>query len=107
VASTSWSTQSMLPEERGAGAATTSDGTFKAPPCTGPRRVKALEAPGVARFASSCLGAPMCRGLRRRASTGCGSSPCSCCPGGARSASPPSSIQQRWRRRRDPLLGER
>jgi hypothetical protein len=52
----------MLPRERGAGAATTGDGAFRAPPGAGPRRVKALEAPGAAQFASSCLGAPMRRG---------------------------------------------
>jgi hypothetical protein len=62
VASTSRSTRSMLPGERGAGAAAISDGTFRAPPGAGPLRVKALEAPGAARFASSCLGAPMRRG---------------------------------------------
>jgi hypothetical protein len=62
VASTSQSTRSMLPEERGAGAAAIDDGAFKAPPGAGPRTVRALEAPGAARFASSCLGAPMRRG---------------------------------------------
>jgi hypothetical protein len=62
VASTSRSTRSMFPEERGAGAAAIGDGAFKAPPGAGPRRVKALEAPGAARFALSYLGAPMHRG---------------------------------------------
>jgi hypothetical protein len=52
----------MLPGERGAGAAATGDGAFIAPPGARPRRVKALEAPGAARFASSCLGALMRRG---------------------------------------------
>jgi hypothetical protein len=52
----------MLPEAWGAGAAATGDGAFGAPPGTGSRRVKALEAPGAVRFASSCIGAPMRRG---------------------------------------------
>jgi hypothetical protein len=52
----------MLPRERGAGAGATGDGAFRAPPGAGPRRVKALEVPEVARFASSCIGAPMRRG---------------------------------------------
>jgi hypothetical protein len=52
----------MLPGERGASAAATGDGAFRAPPGAGPRRVKALEAPGAVRFASSCLGTPMRRG---------------------------------------------
>jgi hypothetical protein len=62
VASTSRSTQSMLPEARGAGAAFIGDGAFRAPPGAGPRRVKALEVPEAVRFASSCIGAPMHRG---------------------------------------------
>jgi hypothetical protein len=62
VASTSQSTWSMLPGEREADAAAIGDGAFRAPLGAGPRRVKALEAPGAARFASSCLGAPMRRG---------------------------------------------
>jgi hypothetical protein len=52
----------MLPEARGAGAAASGDGEFRAPPRAGPLRVRAPEAPEVARFASSCLGAPMRRG---------------------------------------------
>jgi hypothetical protein len=48
----------MLPGERGAGAAASGDGEFRA----GPRRVRAPEVPGVARLASPCLGAPMHRG---------------------------------------------
>jgi hypothetical protein len=62
VASTSRSTRSMLPEVRGAGSTTTSDGTFRTPPGAGPRRVKALEVPGAARFTSPCIGTPMRRG---------------------------------------------
>jgi hypothetical protein len=62
AASTTRSTPSMLPGERGAGAAAIGDGTFRAPPGARPQRVRALEVPGAARFASSCLGAPMCRG---------------------------------------------
>jgi hypothetical protein len=62
VASTSRNTRSMLPEERGAGVAATGDGAFRAPLGAGPRRVKALEVPGAARFASSYIGAPMRRG---------------------------------------------
>jgi hypothetical protein len=53
----------MLPEARGAGAAASGDGEFRAPPRTGPRRVMALEVTRAARFASSCRGAPMRRGL--------------------------------------------
>jgi hypothetical protein len=48
----------MLPEERGADATANGDGEFRA----GPQRVRALEVPGVARLALSCLGAPMRRG---------------------------------------------
>jgi hypothetical protein len=48
----------MLPEERGAGAAASGDGEFRA----GPRRVRAPEVPGAAWLASSYLGAPMRRG---------------------------------------------
>jgi hypothetical protein len=47
----------MLPEERGAGAAASGDGEFRA----GPQRVKAPEVPGTARLASFYLGSPMCR----------------------------------------------
>jgi hypothetical protein len=61
VSSTSQSTRS-IPGERGAGAAATSDGAFRAPPGAGPRWIKALEAPEVTRFALSCLDAPMRRG---------------------------------------------
>jgi hypothetical protein len=60
--STSRSTRSMLLGERGAGATANGDGEFRAPPDTGPRRVRAPEVPGAARFASPCLGAPMRRG---------------------------------------------
>jgi hypothetical protein len=54
----------MLPGEWGAGAAANGDGDgeFRAPPSAGPRRVRAPEVPGAARFASPCLGAPMRRG---------------------------------------------
>jgi hypothetical protein len=52
----------MLPGARGAGAAAIGDGAFRAPPGTGPRRVKAPEVPGAARFAMPCIGAPMRRG---------------------------------------------
>jgi hypothetical protein len=52
----------MLPGERGAGTAAIGDGAFRAPLGAGPRRVRALEVPGAARFASSCLGAPRRRG---------------------------------------------
>jgi hypothetical protein len=52
----------MLLGARGAGAAATGDGVFRAPPGAGPRRVKALEVPGAARFATPCIGAPMRRG---------------------------------------------
>jgi hypothetical protein len=52
----------MLPGERGAGAAASGEGEFRAPPGAGPRRVRAPEVPGAARFASPCLGTPMRRG---------------------------------------------
>jgi hypothetical protein len=52
----------MLPGERGAGTAANGDGEFRAPPSARPRRVRAPEVPGAARFASPCLGAPMRRG---------------------------------------------
>jgi hypothetical protein len=55
----------MLPGKQGAGAAATGYGAFRAPPGAGPRRVKALEALGAARFASSCLGASMRTGAVR------------------------------------------
>jgi hypothetical protein len=52
----------MLPGERGAGAAASGDGEFRAPPSAGPQRVRAPEVPGAARFASPCLSVPMRRG---------------------------------------------
>jgi hypothetical protein len=62
VASTSRSTRSMLPTGREASvAAATSDGMLRAPPGVEPRRVKAMEVPGAARFAAPCGGAPMRR----------------------------------------------
>jgi hypothetical protein len=52
----------MLPAGRGACAAATGDGAFRAPPGAGPRRVKAMEVPGAAWFAAAGVGAPMRRG---------------------------------------------
>jgi hypothetical protein len=53
----------MLPVGRGAcDTAGGRDGAFRAPPGAGPRRVKAMEAPGAARFAVPYVGAPMRRG---------------------------------------------
>jgi hypothetical protein len=52
----------MLPEARGAGAAASGDGKFRAPPRAGPLRVRAPEVPEATRFASPYLGAPMRRG---------------------------------------------
>jgi hypothetical protein len=52
----------MLPEARGAGAATSGDGKFRAPPRAGPRRVRAPEVLEAAWLTSPCLGAPMRRG---------------------------------------------
>jgi hypothetical protein len=52
----------MLPEARGAGAVAKGDDAFRAPPGIGPRRVRALEVPGVARFAVPRIGVPRCRG---------------------------------------------
>jgi hypothetical protein len=52
----------MLLGARGAGAAASSDDKFIVPPGAGPLRVRAPEVPEEARFASSCLSAPMRRG---------------------------------------------
>jgi hypothetical protein len=53
----------MLPAGRGASIiAATGNGAFGTPPGAGPRRVKAMEVPGAARFAAPCIGAPMRRG---------------------------------------------
>jgi hypothetical protein len=53
----------MLPAERGADiAATSGDGAAKAPPGAGPRRVRAEEALGAARFSVPRTGALMHRG---------------------------------------------
>jgi hypothetical protein len=52
----------MLPEARGAGAAARGDGAFIAPLGAGPRRVRALEVPGVARLAMPRIGAPRRKG---------------------------------------------
>jgi hypothetical protein len=53
----------MLPAEQGASiAATSGDGAFRDPLGVGPRRVKAMEVPGAARFSAPCVGAPMRRG---------------------------------------------
>jgi hypothetical protein len=62
AASTSRRTRSTLPGARGAGAAASGDGKFRAPPHAGPLRVRAPEVLEAAWFASSCLGAPMQRG---------------------------------------------
>jgi hypothetical protein len=52
----------MLLEARGEGATASGDGEFRAPPGTGPLRVRAPEVPEAARFASSCLSALIRRG---------------------------------------------
>jgi hypothetical protein len=52
----------MLPEVRGADAATSGDGKFGAPPRAGPLRVRAPEVPEAAQLTSPRLGAPMRRG---------------------------------------------
>jgi hypothetical protein len=52
----------MLPEERGASAAAKCSGAFEAPPGAGPRRIRALEVPGAARFAMPRIGAPRRKG---------------------------------------------
>jgi hypothetical protein len=52
----------MLPEARGAGAAASGDGEFRAPPRAGPLRVRAPKVPVAARLASPYRGAPMRRG---------------------------------------------
>jgi hypothetical protein len=96
----------MLPVERGAGTVATGDGAFRAPPSAGLRRVKALEAPGAARFASSCHGAPMRRGPPALGVHRAGIFALFLLLGGAHGASPSSLIQRRRRRLRDPLLGE-
>jgi hypothetical protein len=87
----------MLLEVRGAGAAASGDTEFRAPPCTGPLRVRAPEVPEAVRIASPCLGAPMRRGHRRRASTGLGSLPYSHYLVGVRGVLL-QSLVQRWRR---------
>jgi hypothetical protein len=92
----------MLPGERGAGAATNGDGEFRAPPSAGPRRVRAPEVPGAARFASPCLGAPMRRGPPAPGVHWAGIFALFPLPGGVRGALPQSLIQRRRRRRRDP-----
>jgi hypothetical protein len=84
AASNSRSARSMLPAGRGAIVTTaTGDGVLRAPPGAGPRRVKAMEVPGAARFATLCGGALMRRDLRRRVPTGRELSACSGCPEGA------------------------
>jgi hypothetical protein len=63
MASASLSARSMLPAEWGAHiAATSGDGAAKAPPGAEPRRVRAEEALGAARFSPPRVGAPMHRG---------------------------------------------
>jgi hypothetical protein len=52
----------MIPEARGAGAAARGDGAFRAPPGTGPRRVRAPEVLGTARFIVPRIGAPRRKG---------------------------------------------
>jgi hypothetical protein len=52
----------MLPEARGADAIAMGDGAFRAPPGAGPQRVRVLEVPGVARFASPRIVARRRRG---------------------------------------------
>jgi hypothetical protein len=96
----------MLLEAWGAGAAATGDGAFRAPPGAGPRRVRALEVPGAARFASPRIGALMHRGPPAPGVHRAGTFVLFLLPEGARDASSPSSIQWRRRRQRDPLFGE-
>jgi hypothetical protein len=63
MAPTSQSARSMLPVEQGASiAATSGDGTARAPPGAGPQRFRALEASTVAWFSKHYAGAPMRRG---------------------------------------------
>jgi hypothetical protein len=52
----------MLPEVRGAGTAASGDGEFRAPPRTGPLRVRAPEVPEAARLALPYLSVPMRKG---------------------------------------------
>jgi hypothetical protein len=105
AASTSRSTRSMLPRARGVGAAATGDGSFRAPPGAGPRRVKALEVPGPARSAAPRIGAPMRRGPPAPGVHRAGTFALFLLPGGARGALFLSQIQRRRRRRRDPCSG--
>jgi hypothetical protein len=95
VASTSRSTRSTLPGARGAGAATSGDGEFRAPPGTGPLRVRVPEVPEAARFASSCLSAPMRRGPLAPGVHWAGIFALFPLPGGVCGALPQSLIQQR------------
>jgi hypothetical protein len=53
----------MFPEVRGAGTAAKGDGAFRAPPGARPRRDRALEVPGAARFAVPRIDAPRRKGL--------------------------------------------
>jgi hypothetical protein len=102
AASTSRSTRSMLPGARGAGAAASGDDDFRAPPGARPLRVRAPEVPVAARFASSCLGAPMRRGLPTPGVHRAGIFALFPLPGGVRGALPQSLILRWRRRRRDP-----
>jgi hypothetical protein len=90
AASTSQSTQSMLPGARGAGATANGDGEFRALQVQGPegsRRQRSLGWRSSPRPSSAC----QCAGGRqRRVSIGTEPSPCSRCLGGIRGALPQS-----------------
>jgi hypothetical protein len=105
AASTCRSTRSMLPGARGADAAATGDGAFRAPLGAGPRRVKALEVPGAARPATPCIGTPMHRGPPVPGVHRAGTFAMFLLPGGAHGALFLSQIQRRRRMQRDPCSG--
>jgi hypothetical protein len=96
AASTSQSARPMLPPGV---AAATGDGAFRATPGAGPRRVKAMEVPGVAWFAAPYVGAPMRRGPLAPGVHRAGTFVLFLLPGGARGVSPLSSQIRRWWRR--------
>jgi hypothetical protein len=95
VASTSLSTRSMLPKVRGAGTAAKGDSAFRAPPGARPRRVRALEVPGAARFAVPRIDAPRHKGPPAPGAHRGGTFSLFLLPGGTRGALPPSLFRRR------------
>jgi hypothetical protein len=98
----------MLPTGRGAYiTAATGDNAFRAPPGAGPRRVKAMEVPGVARFTAPYVGTPMRRGPPAPVVHRAGTFVLFLLPRGRpRRFAPSSQIWRQRRRQKDPWLGE-